>query len=672
MDKAIRRRVRGSVTYKMKLLIRGAKGTGKTSLFQRLQGDPIPETHEATPQLQSATIKWNFSQNLEENVKCEVWDVVDQGFVPVKVRKGDEEVAIRQEDANAVGQGGLQSQENVLGEVIVSAEHDITIQNKANAMAVVDASTVNVYHEAHGVIFLLDITKWDTLEYVKQQLDNVPVDVPTLVLGNFRDQGTQRKVFKEDIEEMLYGSSIRPQQQQWRRPTELLYFECSLLNCFGLKSLHQYFGIPFLKLKLVTIRNQMHIVEGDLIRVNRDVQATITEQHYAEYVEHIKTTKSDIRTGRRSFEKNSTPPGVSSNNSAMLASNKIDQEKPATLQYSTENGSKENSAKMPPKATTSETSPHEVTGSQDTTNLPSRISSVVVGTVPSLRLQQKEREIASVTGHPTDTNFVKTGDTHSLLCETSIESVSVNSASPSRSRKALIDDVIRLEDFQAPRSRFGDLEHFYSEDDTDQDIGDNDVDVAVAPANGLMKASTIHPYHKQCFLDSDSSDSAEELTNMQRRRKDKTPYKNGSRYSATKPSKNATSNPTRPHLSAMRPSSQYSRLTDAPSMDRIAPCPARLQPSSPMKGFQSVPREEPSQQRPSLCFTSDTALTLAHPAAPPPAPASASLSLHMGPRIKSENNSAAPHSEMLVSVLQDEGKLKNSFSHVRKLSLQEQ
>ncbi|CAH0474292.1 unnamed protein product [Peronospora belbahrii] len=107
-------------------------------------------------------------------------------------------------------------------------------ENKAHAMAVVDASTVIVYHEAHGAIFLLDITKWDTLEYVKQQLDNVPVDVSTLVLGNVRDQGTQRKVFKEDIEEMLYGSSIRPQQQQWRRRTELLYFECSLLNCSGL------------------------------------------------------------------------------------------------------------------------------------------------------------------------------------------------------------------------------------------------------------------------------------------------------------------------------------------------------------------------------------------------------------------------------------------------------
>eukprot|EP00644_Phytophthora_capsici_P004944 jgi/Phyca11/558085/estExt2_Genewise1.C_PHYCAscaffold_10399 len=224
MDKAIRRRVRGGITYNMKLLIRGAKGTGKTSLFHRLKGEPIPETHQSTPQLQSATINWSFRQNLEENVKCEVWDVVDKGFIPVDDPEESSNVATAA----------------------------AAMQNGTHSVAIVDASTVDVYHEAHGVIFLLDVTKWDTLEYVKQQLDNVPVHIPTLVLGNFRDQGAQRKIFKEDIQELLYGSNDRSQHQQWKRPTELLYFECSLLNCYGLKSLHQYFGIPFLQLKMAT------------------------------------------------------------------------------------------------------------------------------------------------------------------------------------------------------------------------------------------------------------------------------------------------------------------------------------------------------------------------------------------------------------------------------------
>ncbi|KAG6615043.1 GTP-binding protein Parf [Phytophthora cinnamomi] len=303
MDKAIRRRVRGGITYNMKLLLRGARGTGKTSLFQRLQGQPIPETHQSTPQLQSAAINWSFRQNLEENVRCEVWDVVDRGFVPVDA-EGDAEdgPAASQGAARAPSaeHGGLQGGGSLSADAAAAAAAAAAaMQNGTHSVAIVDASTVDVYHEAHGVIFLLDVTRWDTLEYVKQQLDSVPVHIPTLVLGNFRDQGAQRKIFKEDIEELLYGSSDRPQHQQWRRPTELLYFECSLLNCYGLKSLHQYFGIPFLQLKLATIRQQMRIVEGEFAHLKHDVQATISEQRYAEYVEHIKATGSDIRTGRR-------------------------------------------------------------------------------------------------------------------------------------------------------------------------------------------------------------------------------------------------------------------------------------------------------------------------------------------------------------------------------------
>ncbi|KAG7399734.1 hypothetical protein PHYBOEH_008068 [Phytophthora boehmeriae] len=299
MDRAIRRRVRGGVTYNMKLLLRGAKGTGKTSLFQRLQGEPIPETHLSTPQLQSATINWSFRANLEENVKCEVWDVVDRGFV-TQVGTEDHAAAV---SAEPVEQGGLQSGGSLSAEAAAAAAAAAatvsSMPNGTHSVAIVDASTVDVYHEAHGVIFLLDVTKWDTLEYVKQQLDNVPVHIPTLVLGNFRDQGAQRKIFKEDIQELLYGSTDRPQHPQWRRPVELLYFECSLLNCYGLKSLHQYFGIPFLQLKLATIRQQMRIVEGEFAHLKNDLQANISEQRYADYVEHIRATGSDIRTGKR-------------------------------------------------------------------------------------------------------------------------------------------------------------------------------------------------------------------------------------------------------------------------------------------------------------------------------------------------------------------------------------
>ncbi|KAG4041273.1 hypothetical protein PC123_g23210 [Phytophthora cactorum] len=519
MDKAIRRRVRGGITYNMKLLVRGAKGTGKTSLFQRLKGEPIPDTHQSTPQLQSATIKWSFRQHLEENVKCEVWDVVDKGFVPVETDEGAEEGSTRTQNASAE-HGGLQSGGGLSAEAsAAAAAAAAAMQNGTHSVAIVDASTVDVYHEAHGVIFLLDVTKWDTLEYVKQQLDNVPVHIPTLVLGNFRDQGAQRKIFKEDIQELLYGSSDRPQPQQWRRPMELLYFECSLLNCYGLKSLHQYFGIPFLQLKLATIRQQMRIVEGEFTHLKHDVQATISEQRYADYVEHIKATGSDIRTGRRGSGNENTPPAASRSNLVRLSPKESDQTKSTMQRDGADNDvsvvGKENSAGTPPKAytevaavvTEASEAPQqrqEVAQSQDMEDLPARTNSVVIQAAPRLKFEHKE-SVASLPDDIPEDEVSKDEDGPALSQEQSSKTPVTSNASSTRPRKASVEEVMHLEDFQVPKVRVSDLDHFYSESESDEDVGDDDEVVVVAPVDRSMGGVS----HKQRFIDSDSSDSDE-------------------------------------------------------------------------------------------------------------------------------------------------------------------
>ncbi|CAH0492380.1 unnamed protein product [Peronospora farinosa] len=642
----------------MKLLIRGAKGTGKTSLFQRLKGELIPETHQSTPQLQSATINWKFRENLEENVKCEVWDVVDQGFVPMEtVNGGEEGGGTRGKTAAIVEQEGLQSQKSLSAGRVTAA-----MQNGTHSMAVVDASTVNVYHVAHGVIFLLDITKWDTLEYVKQQLDNVPVHIPTLVLGNFRDQGAQRKIFKEDIQEMLYGSRDRPQPQQWRRPTELLYFECSLLNCYGLKSLHQYFGIPFLQLKLATIRQQMRIVEGEFTHLKHDVQATIMEQRYAEYVAHIKTTGSDIRTGRRSSASGSTSRAVTCSNVANSSFSDIDPGK--TAQDGTDNRCKENDAETPIIALTTQTPQknQEVTESQDMKDLPARNSSGVSQATSSLKFQHKEN-MASIPDDATDVNVPHIKGEHALPNGKNSESSLLNHASPNCPRKVSMEEVIHLEDFQVPKTRISDLNHFYSEDESDEDIGGNDEDVVVAPADGLMKANTSGVYHKQRFLDSDSDSDENESTRVQRRRNGKVSRKRSPHRRATKQA-NATTGWTilRPHESSQHPPSPHPPPTAPPSIQRSRPgSPARSEPSSPVNGSQIVPREEPLKHWQSVGPTNKLAPTPTQPAVLRTS-TSASLARQSSPRSKSKNSSAPTNSEMGVIVLQSEIELKNESS----------
>ena len=58
----------------------GDRSTGKSSLWRRLQGLRFNPHHEPTPQIQISHINWVYKSH-EDNVKVEVWDVVDKGFV---------------------------------------------------------------------------------------------------------------------------------------------------------------------------------------------------------------------------------------------------------------------------------------------------------------------------------------------------------------------------------------------------------------------------------------------------------------------------------------------------------------------------------------------------------------------------------------------------------------
>ncbi|KAE8994592.1 hypothetical protein PR003_g17710 [Phytophthora rubi] len=653
MDKAIRRRVRGGITYNMKLLIRGARGTGKTSLFQRLQGQPIPDTHQPTPQLQAATISWSFRQHLEENVKCEVWDVVDRGFVPADAAEGADGLSAQAVEAVAAAAAA--------------------VQNGTHAVAVVDASTVDVYQEAHGVIFLLDVTKWDTLEYVKQQLDSVPVHIPTLVLGNFRDLGAQRKIFKEDVEELLYGSSDRP-QQQWRRPTELLYFECSLLDCYGLKSLHQYFGIPFLQLKLATIRQQMRIVEGEFAHLKHDVQATISEQRYAEYVEHIKVTGSDIRTGRRGSGNGNTPPAVSRTDSVRISPRSSSQTTPTSQQEGGDDDvsvvSKRDAAGTPPKpasevaaATAATTSAQQVQESPqvvDTEDLPARNSSAVIQAAPPLKFEHRE-SAAAIPDNAVEATSVNVEEKPVSPVGRSGDTPAATKRSPSRLQKASIEEVIHLEDFQVPKARMSDLDHFYSEDESDEEAGDYDEDVVVAPVDGAKKASIAGVYHKQRFLDSDSSDSDEsETATTQSRRKTNAPHRRSPRNAAVKQSSTTGQQMPRPPASSSPspPSPHPPKTLSRPTQRSRSGSPARVQPAKECQDVLS------QQQSSSPISGAPVSVTPTPPASPPTSPSTSSIR-HSSPRNKSEITTTTPQSEtrQYVSPTQgDENEVKRDAS----------
>ena len=63
--------------YHMKLVVRGKRGVGKSSLLGRLKGGSFFDTLESTPEIQTASIGWQYKA-MDDKIEVEIWDVVDR------------------------------------------------------------------------------------------------------------------------------------------------------------------------------------------------------------------------------------------------------------------------------------------------------------------------------------------------------------------------------------------------------------------------------------------------------------------------------------------------------------------------------------------------------------------------------------------------------------------
>ena len=172
----MQRKLAGGVDLNLKVLVRGERGTGKTALIRRLQGEtrlkqgdaenPYVPDYEPTGEIQVTTINWSY-KNQEQTVKVEVWDVVDEG------RPGALDTSTVSSHATSASSGEKFDPKNTPA--------------GAHVVGVLDASTVDVYKHAHACVFMVDLRRRSTFDYVCKELETMPQNIDVLILGNFRD-----------------------------------------------------------------------------------------------------------------------------------------------------------------------------------------------------------------------------------------------------------------------------------------------------------------------------------------------------------------------------------------------------------------------------------------------------------------------------------------------------
>ncbi|KAK1155561.1 rab-like protein 6 isoform X1 [Acipenser oxyrinchus oxyrinchus] len=246
MNQNLQRRFAKGVQYNMKIVIRGDRNTGKSTLWHRLQGKKFLEEYLPTQEIQVTSIHWNY-KTTDDVVKVEVWDVVDKG----KSKKRGDSLKVENEP-----------------------------QESENEMAL-DAEFLDVYKNCNGVIMMFDITKQWTFNYILRELPRVPNHVPVCVLGNHRDMGEHRVILPDDIRDFIVGMN-RPPGSSY-----IHYAESSMRNGFGLKYLHRFFNIPFLQLQRETLLRQLETNQLDIDATLEEltVQQETEDQNYEIFLE---------------------------------------------------------------------------------------------------------------------------------------------------------------------------------------------------------------------------------------------------------------------------------------------------------------------------------------------------------------------------------------------------
>jgi GTPase SAR1 family protein len=293
MDPAVAKKLqsnKGGINYNLRVVIRGDREVGKSTLLKRLEGGEFNEKHLPTPQIQTAHINWNY-KTTNEVVMVEVWDVVDSGIASASNSSAAQPAAT----TTAVRKGSQ-------------------IPNPVSSTSVtpiLDANFVDVYQNSHAVILLVDPTREWTLDYVKKELPKIPKHLDILILVNFRDVPTSQRVLTESHMEHFMRT----------QPESVKYLECSLKNGFGLRHFYNFLNVPFLKLKSSVLQQQLKQTRAELQAAEQEVQLLL-EQDYDSYLKWLAVQVNP--DGKKEISVSPSNAGNSrrnSLNSASLASN---------------------------------------------------------------------------------------------------------------------------------------------------------------------------------------------------------------------------------------------------------------------------------------------------------------------------------------------------------------
>ncbi|KAJ6222475.1 hypothetical protein RDWZM_001020 [Blomia tropicalis] len=262
----------------LKIIIRGDRNVGKTCLFHRLQGEKFKEEYVASDEIQVASIQWNYNAT-DDVVKVEIWDIVDKGKRKDPTKPNS--LSTKSKDT-----ARLKVSNNRQPEPSNSETAD---ENQLDSRPALDAEFVDVYKGTNGVVFIFDMTKAWTFEYVKREIRRCPLHIPILILANHRDMGHHRAITMEQVQGLIEEVLAEDATNGRQRIGQIRQAECSMRNSFGLRYLYKFFNLPYLHLQRETLLKQLdrNLIEIRASCQELDILADSEEHNYDLFLDMI-------------------------------------------------------------------------------------------------------------------------------------------------------------------------------------------------------------------------------------------------------------------------------------------------------------------------------------------------------------------------------------------------
>jgi GTPase SAR1 family protein len=129
----------------VKIIIKGEKTSGKTTLFNIINGEEsISENYVPTVKLNNSIVNW-YNKNTEDSILLEVYDTISQ-----------------EEDIDEVYKLN-KSLQDVRNKKVMLGSHTFTIN-----------SLINLYKDSHCVFLIFNVTKKSSFDYIKNEIDVIP------------------------------------------------------------------------------------------------------------------------------------------------------------------------------------------------------------------------------------------------------------------------------------------------------------------------------------------------------------------------------------------------------------------------------------------------------------------------------------------------------------------